>query len=403
MKSVLAERKTFHPQDIEQRELPTAAGRAVRELAREICSALDSHTGGTAQMARTLTAPEILEQIDGRAGELPDDVRIAMRPPATTAGATIVSRLPLTDEEFGPTPPTWHDAAAWSGEPARRASSFHLDIVMLLLARSAGEPFGWHGQQGGRLVNNILPSPGHETEQSGASSATLLSPHTEDAFHPHRANLLVLACLRNPDRVGTTVSSVRHTELTAAQRKLLSSPTLPILPDVSYGRGHERHTATPLPTLWHTESSGGTEDLTIRYDPAYTPLDDADAEFRSAYARLTAELERVCVTAALTPGQMLLVDNDVAVHGRVPFTARYDGTDRWLKRVNVRLPERRRRAAEADENGYGQQIVAPFRSDRAAPLATGGAVPNRAGAGRGPATAGAERDTADDRGPIERP
>ncbi|WP_189595188.1 TauD/TfdA family dioxygenase, partial [Nocardia cerradoensis] len=100
---------------------------------------------------------------------------------------------------------------------------------------------------------------------------------------------------------------------------------------------------------------------TLRYDPAYTPLDDADPAFRLAYARLGAELEQVCVTVALTPGEMLLVDNDVAVHGRVPFTARYDGTDRWLKRVNIRLPERRRRAAEADENGYGQRTVAPFR------------------------------------------
>src|SRR5207244_3461625 len=120
-------------------------------------------------------------------------------------------------------------------------SSFELDLVMLLLARCAGEPFGWQGQQGGRLVNNILPSPGHEHEQSGASSKTLLSPHSEDAFHPERANLLMLGCLRNPDLVGTTVSSVRRVELTAAQRRLLSTPTLPILPDVSYGTGHEQY------------------------------------------------------------------------------------------------------------------------------------------------------------------
>ncbi|WP_062986417.1 TauD/TfdA family dioxygenase [Nocardia anaemiae] len=375
MKGVLSERKTLHPLDIERRQLPSTAGHAVRALAREICITLDSRPDGTANIARTLTDPALLEQIDARVGELPDAVRVAMRPPATTAGATIVGTLPLHDGEFGPTPPSWVEAARWSGESDRRASSFELDIAMLLLARSAGEPFGWQGQQGGRLVNNIVPSPGHEHEQSGASSKTLLSPHTEDAFHPDRANLLMLACLRNPDGVGTTVSSVRRTELSADERRLLAAPTLPILPDVSYGTGHECYSATPLPTLW-SESAEGTADLTLRYDPAYTPLDDADTEFRLAYARLTAELERVCVTAALTPGELLLVDNDVAVHGRVPFTARYDGTDRWLKRVNVRLPERRRRAAEADENGYGQRIVAPFRA-ASNPLAIVG-VPARA-------------------------
>ncbi|MBF6546348.1 TauD/TfdA family dioxygenase [Nocardia brasiliensis] len=398
MKGVLSERKTLHPQDIERREFPAAAGRAVRELAREISTTLDAARTSPAATARTLTDPGLIAQIDARVGELPTEVRQAMRPPATAAGATIVSRLPLTDDELGPTPPSWREAAQWSGCAARRAHSFELDLAMLLLARAAGEPFGWQGQQGGRLVNNILPSPGHEHEQSGASSKTLLSPHSEDAFHPGRANLLMLGCLRNPDLVGTTVSSVRRVELSAAQRRLLSTPVLPILPDVSYGTGHEQYSAPPLPTLW---SCAGPDETTLRYDPAYTPLDDADPAFRAAYARLTAELERVCVTAALTPGELLLVDNDVAVHGRVPFTARYDGTDRWLKRVNVRLPERPRRPEETDENGYGQRIVAPFRAAGSPAFVSGGRAPARTDGSRAQRPAGTERDAAHDRGSVE--
>ncbi|MGK8555397.1 TauD/TfdA family dioxygenase [Nocardia gipuzkoensis] len=384
MKSVLSERKTLHPQDLERRELPAKAGRAVRDLAREISATLDARLADPAATARTLTDPALIEQIDARVAELPVEVRHAMRLPATAAGAAIVSRLPLLDNEFGPTPPSWRQAARWSGDPTTRAHSFEFDLVMLLLARSAGEPFGWQGQQDGRLVNNIVPAAGHEHEQSGASSKTLLSPHTEDAFHPQRANLLMLACLRNPDLVGTTVSSVRRVELSSEQRELLSTPTLPILPDVSYGTGHQKYSATSIPTLW---SAAGPDEQTLRYDPAYTPLEDADPEFRAAYEHLTAELERVCVTAALAPGELLLVDNDVAVHGRVPFTARYDGTDRWLKRVNIRLPERRRRAEEADENGYGQQIVAPFRAAGTRPVESGTR----------------ERAVPNDRGPVEHP
>ncbi|MBF6210685.1 TauD/TfdA family dioxygenase [Nocardia puris] len=359
MKSVLSERKTFHPHDIERRELSAATAAAVRRIAGEICATLPD--GPRAAVARTLTDPALLTLIEEGTADLPEEVRHAMRAPGD-AGACVVRRIPVTDDEFGPTPPSWREAARWSAD-TRRGNSFQLDVVLLLLARAAGEPFGWHGQQDGRLVNNILPTPGHEDEQSGASSKTLLCPHTEDAFHPARANLLMLGCLRNPDRVGTTVSSVRRAELTDDERALLSTPTLPILPDVSYGTGHEKYTPPPLPTMWDAaETSGGASAPTLRYDPAYTPLDDADPEFRRAYTRLTAELERVCVTAALAPGELLLVDNDVAVHGRVPFTARYDGTDRWLKRVNIRLPERPRRPAEADENGYGQRIVAPFRN-----------------------------------------
>jgi L-asparagine oxygenase len=37
----------------------------------------------------------------------------------------------------------------------------------------------------------------------------------------------------------------------------------------------------------------------------------------------------------LEPGDLLVVDNAVAVHGRSPFTPRFDGTDRWLQRTMV--------------------------------------------------------------------
>ncbi|MTE15415.1 TauD/TfdA family dioxygenase [Nocardia aurantiaca] len=355
MKSVLSERQTLHPSDIERRDLPEPAARAVRHLACEIAVTV----GARPEIAATLSHPILLHHIDAEYGRLPDTVHEAMRPPATDAGATVIRTLPVTDDELGATPHDWREAAARAGDRAQRSASFELDIAMLLLARCAGEPFGWEGQQGGRLVNNIVPTPGHEHEQSGASSTTLLSPHTEDAFHPDRANLLMLGCLRNPERVGTTVSSVRRVELDAAQRETLSRALLPILPDVSYGTAFGDALAPPVAALGSDEGN-----LTLRFDPAYTPLDSADLEFRSAYGHLAAELERVCITAALAPGELLLVDNDVVVHGRVPFTPRYDGTDRWLKRVNIRLPQRRRDASEAAENGYGQRVVAPFRTSR---------------------------------------
>ncbi len=38
---------------------------------------------------------------------------------------------------------------------------------------------------------------------------------------------------------------------------------------------------------------------------------------------------------ALEAGDLLVVDNAVAVHGRSPFTARFDGLDRWLQRTFV--------------------------------------------------------------------
>jgi L-asparagine oxygenase len=37
----------------------------------------------------------------------------------------------------------------------------------------------------------------------------------------------------------------------------------------------------------------------------------------------------------LTTGDLLVVDNLLAVHGRSPFAARFDGSDRWLQRAFV--------------------------------------------------------------------
>ena len=38
----------------------------------------------------------------------------------------------------------------------------------------------------------------------------------------------------------------------------------------------------------------------------------------------------------LRPGDLLIINNRKAVHGRLPFRARFDGKDRWLERAYFR-------------------------------------------------------------------
>jgi L-asparagine oxygenase len=206
-------------------------------------------------------------------------------------------------------------------------------------------------------VHNILPSRGHETGQRGASSSVLLSAHTEDAFHPQRPHLMLLCCMRNHDGVATSVASVRDTDLSDTDVELLSEPRLPILPDDAYADAQAYGGVAPeVPVLWQ-----GEDGHALRFDPAYTPLERADAEYRAAYGRLGTELERVAAPVRLHEGDVLVIDNDTVVHGRERFRARYDGTDRWLKRVSVHVPGRTRAAAEAAEHGYGQRVLDPYR------------------------------------------
>ncbi|ARZ66646.1 oxygenase [Streptomyces albireticuli] len=312
------------------------------------------HAAGTilATYGTSATSAQLLGHVARSAADLSESVRRHLRPVDTDDGLFVLRGLTVDDIAVGPTPESW----ATAGD--RGAAH---DIAMLLLATVMGDPLAWEGQQEGRFVHNIVPAPGHEAEQTGASSDVLLSPHTEDAFHPGRAHLLMLGCVRNHDRVATTAASVRHVRLDEDDIAALTRPELPILPDDAYTNvwdPGERGAGRPpdVPTLWRSPDG-----LTLRFDPAYTPLEKATPGYRAACGRLEAELARVSVAVSLEPGEVLVIDNDLVVHGRVPFKARYDGTDRWLKRASVRVPGRTTRPpAETAEHGYGQAAVEAY-------------------------------------------
>jgi L-asparagine oxygenase len=320
----------------------------VRTIDPELASEAFSTAQAIAAEYSVVTHPELVARAPELAASLPPALLAACVPPDPHRGLFVLHGFAVDDEALGPTP------ARWAASDPLQANAW--DVLVLLMASAMGTVFGWHGQQDGRLVHDIVPARGAEREQTGASSSVLLSPHTEDAFHPARADFLMLGCLRNRERIGTTAACVREIDLSDEDFGTLSRPTVPILPDDSYGEFQvAAGPPPPVRTLWRNDDG-----VCLRYDPAYTPLAEAGSAYRAAYARLGAELERVSTTVALDPGEFLVLDNDAIVHGRVPFTARYDGTDRWLKRVNIRARAGRRPADEAAEHGYGQEVVDPY-------------------------------------------
>ena len=60
-----------------------------------------------------------------------------------------------------------------------------------------------------------------------------------------------------------------------------------------------------------------------------------DEEADDALCALAGATAACHTSVALDAGDLLVVDNTVAVHGRSPFTARFDGTDRWVQRAFV--------------------------------------------------------------------
>ncbi|MEV4014383.1 TauD/TfdA family dioxygenase [Nonomuraea angiospora] len=86
---------------------------------------------------------------------------------------------------------------------------------------------------------------------------------------------------------------------------------------------------------------------TIRYtwaDPYFMRVDPVDHEAADALALLVKQMDDKMVDMALESGEFCFIDNYRVVHGRKPFSARHDGMDRWLKRINVTRDLRKSRA-----------------------------------------------------------
>jgi Fe(II)/alpha-ketoglutarate-dependent arginine beta-hydroxylase len=263
----------------------------------------------------------------------------------------VVSGFPLDDAAVGPTPAAWRAAA----DCATEAQEIWLALTGMVL----GEPFSWSTLQAGRLIGNVLPIRGEEGQQSGHGSRTLLEWHTEDGFHPGRCDYLLLMGIRNHDRVPTTVASVRDVELSRRHRETLAGRRYLILPDDEHVRqlaasdpGHpglaamRRLSEHPEPVA---VLSGDLDRPYLRIDPFFMRCaDESDAQAREALKVLIEELERVQQDVVVEPGSVLIVDNFLAVHGRRAFTARYDGTDRWIKKLTVARDLRRSRGIRLD-------------------------------------------------------
>lgn len=284
------------------------------------------------------TAAEFYDRSWPVAEQLPANLRhfladFRRREPAS---ACLVHGFPVDDAEIGPTPPHWESAMV------DRAAAPQ-EVYLALCGMALGEPFAWATLQSGRIIQNILPIAGDEKRQSGHGSQTLLEFHTEDGFHSRRCDYLLLLGLRNHDRVPTLLASVRDLELDEDIREVLTQPRFYIFPDTEHVRQLTARdpdhpalremrrmldTPEPAPVLF-----GDRVSPYLRIDRPFMRCVDATAE--RALDALMVELERVTLEVVVGPGTLLVVDNYLAVHGRRAFQVRYDGTDRWLKKLTV--------------------------------------------------------------------
>jgi Fe(II)/alpha-ketoglutarate-dependent arginine beta-hydroxylase len=288
---------------------------------------------------------DFLKDVSVYAHELPRRVRVFLndfKHLEPSPGVCVISGYSVDDARIGPTLEHWKERGGVSPTLAE-------EMLFLLFASLLGDVFGWATQQGGRLIHEVLPIKGDENQQIGTGSKQTIWWHNEDAFHPYRGDYVGLMCLRNPDLVPTTFASVDMLELDAETTRVLFEPRYTISPDESHAAKNGGHAGPTDDTLEgayrHIEEMldnprpqpvmfGHPRSPYLRVDPYFMPPPDDGGSLRALDA-LIRETDSKLSEVVLEPGDFLFVDNYRAVHGRKSFEARYDGTDRWLKRINV--------------------------------------------------------------------
>lgn len=264
---------------------------------------------------------------------------------AENSPACVVCGLPVDEAEIGPTPAGWREIGA------QRPTSI-VEASLGACGSALGRPFTWETLQAGRVIQDISPVRGEEIAQSGHGSSAVLELHSEDGFHGERCDYLLLLGMRNRARVATHLAAISDVRLDSSDRATLAQRRYYILPDDEHikqlGRDDPDHPELrkmlrmredPIPV---SVLSGPSEDPYVRLDFPFMRCADKNERTRSSLAALMEELTRVRREVVIDPGSLLVIDNYRAVHGRAPFEGRFDGADRWLKRMLVRRTRPRR-------------------------------------------------------------
>lgn len=307
-----------------------------------LCATRAVDTEGLEQIARQLEAPQelanrlqpgLLKDLAAR-GISADEVSRHVRdfPYVHLKGVFDAADLPDTPMNWTPVPDT--------------RATLTLRVAIVLLSRLSGmEPVSYKSENGGVLFVNLvtLDGQGAMVEKSKGP----MKGHTDAASFPFRGtndpsdqriapspDVVFLAALRNLDAVPTTVMPLHGIlgGLTEAQIDVLKGDRVTLLAQRSFQRGTreilgEIHVLNNSNVLH--ESDEGTW---VRYSHSNNVVDPNDVEAVSAKDRF----EQTCLLCAqqvvLQPGDVLLVNNRKALHGRAPVGDATGGTTRWLVR-----------------------------------------------------------------------
>lgn len=220
--------------------------------------------------------------------------------------------------------------------------------IIALFNQYLGNMIAYEGEGYGRLFQDMVPNKSLSDSQTSLGSNTELEIHTEQAFSKLRPDVLVLGCLRGDANAATYILPVNTLldHLTESQIESLRKPLWKIGVDLSFRMSQtgfiEGECRGPIPILY-----GSNEDPLLVFDQDLMTGIHEEAE---ALKQVMIDLYyKYRYAYVMQPGEIVFIDNQRAVHGRSPFTPRYDGTDRFIIRSFVTFDLEKSRYARNDE------------------------------------------------------
>jgi L-asparagine oxygenase len=237
-------------------------------------------------------------------------------------GVLLIKPIPIDKNSMPETP---------KGNEFRVGEKTILAKIQAILLSAISDLVSYEAEGYGNLFQDIVPTKCMESVQTSLGSNTELEIHTEQAFSKLRPDILSLACLRGDVNAFTYIFPINKLleKLTNDEKTLLKNPLWKTGVDLSFKLNNneflEGDIRGPMPIL-----SGKPKDPTFVFDQDL--MKGITPSAQKIIKKIVDIYYQDRISHNLKPGEIVFIDNNRAVHGRSPFSPKYDGQDRFLIR-----------------------------------------------------------------------
>jgi L-asparagine oxygenase len=251
------------------------------------------------------------------------DLLVQFSKKGTKTGFLLIKTIPIDNNSIPPTP--------FKTETNKIGENTVLARIQSLIISFIANLISYEAESNGHLFQDIFPVKGMEKQQTSVGSSTELEIHTEQAFSKLKPDILCLSCLRsNPEAkthilpVSSITENMDHNEL-----QLLNQPLWKTGVDLSFKLNNiefiDGDIRGPMSIL-----SGSIDDPILTFDQDL--MFGITEQSKPFIKKIVDIYYNKRISHVLQPGEIILIDNLRAVHGRSPFLPNYDGNDRFIVR-----------------------------------------------------------------------